>query len=261
MNIQLKTVAQLTMYLKAKHIVFDDFTYHEEENKENKYGMKEIPAIRNPYLWMQVSNKNLIPAIESLLEYHSDWVSVQLCVAILEGAIIRKDLLPAKIINKLLTLTCVNVKSEEDKKLNLDTILFSIVGLRSQALLEKSLAFVDKHELVISENGVFMKTALTEVSKTGNQDMINYLLDKFPIMLEKCDAWPYLTAIRYGHYKLALFFAKKGLDIHAKNDLGYKLLERNYKNNSVNRVGDTKKFEEELMDLYNMVSLKHEDKA
>lgn len=261
-NIKLKDETQFLMYLKSSKVSLDDFTYNEDPSK-NKYGIKDIIPYMNPYLWNVIAEKNLYSGIEFLLDVKPEWLTSSVGIGILQSFQIKlsKDNIINTLMNKLFTRLWVE-SSEETKENSIDGILLAILTENRGRLkfLKKAIDFIEKYNLKVKEDGAFIRACLTELAKTNDRDSINYLISKFPSSLTKGESWPYLIAIKYGNYELALFFASKGMDIHAKGDLGYKLLERNYKRNLVNRVGDTKKAEEHLMDLY-LRDEKHTNKA
>ena len=141
--------------------------------------------------------------------------------------------------------------------MNLDTILLSLVTHNQLKILKFTTEYMKEKEIYPNIAGAFFRSAIEEAAKLNNLDMIKYIVEQYPETKETTSQdWPFLHAMKKGSYSLALFFVKQlNGNLHAKNDLGYKLMEKNHKNNIIPN-GKDKDAHDELMDLYHIESKK-----
>lgn len=251
-NIVIKDNTHFIVYLRANKIDTEKYTFNEKNPEKNVYGMRNLSLFLNPYLWNKIANKRLYPAIEYAINEHPEWINLATGLGIIQSFQENSDNVKANIIlDRILHMLWLSPDGTENIS-NLDTVLLSVLQYERSPLpyLKKLIAFIQEHEIKLNPKGAFIKTALIELAKKNDRKTIDYILELYPESFEESNSWPYVTALKHCNYELALFFAKKGMNIHIKNDLGYKLLERNYKKNSPSRVGKNKKAEEELMDMY-----------
>ena len=239
---QIKTKDALMCYIHSKHIDLNDYKFKEENNK---FGIRDVEPIKNPYLWNHLISNQHDEAIEYLLEYGDDIINPNIITALFQS---RNDNgLNTSRVTKLLDLTYKNKSNP-----NSDALLLGIIGLGKFKILRLALKYLAEHEIELNPNGAFIRGALAEAAKIGDKRMIDLILEQYPITLEKSDNWPLLNCLKKGFYSLAKFFANKGLDIHAKNDLGYKLMERNYKKNAEPATTEEREAHDWLMDIYHI---------
>lgn len=251
-NIVIKDNTHFIVYLRANKIDTEKYIFNEKNPEKNIYGIRNLSLFLNPYLWNRIGNKRLYPAIEYAINEHPEWINLATGLGIIQAFQENSDNAKANIIlDRILHMLWLSQDATENAN-NIDTVLLSILQYERSPLsyLKKLISFIQEHEIQLNPKGAFIKTSLIELAKKNDRETIDYILDLYPESFEESNSWPYVTALKHGNYELALFFARKGMNIHVKNDLGYKLLERNYKKNSSVRVGKNKKAEEELMDMY-----------
>lgn len=251
-NIVIKDDTHFIVYLRANKIDTERYTFNEKNPEKNVYGMRNLPIFLNPYLWNKIANRKLYPAIEYAINERPEWINLATGLGIIQSFQENPDQTKSNILlDRILCLLWLSKDGMENNN-NLDTVLLSVLQYERSPLpfLKKLISFIQEHELKLNPKGAFIKTSLIEMAKRNDRETIDYILELYPESFEESNSWPYVTAIKHGNYELAVFFAKKGMDIHVKNDLGYKLLKRNYEKNSSVRVGKNKKAEEDLMDMY-----------
>ena len=244
----IKTEDQLKALLLAKGIRIKDFTYQENEEK-NIYGVKDVPPLQNPYLWNVLTKQHNINALAFLLEYKPEWINIGITLAILQG--IDRDNKRGIVTEAMIStiLHCL-IKNQPDMiRANFDQILMSTIQDRLTKITKIVFDFIIDEGIELNPEGAFMYGGLSEAAKSADMNLIKMIEKQYPQSIMKCGDWPYLNAMKYGLYTVALYFAKRGNDIHAKNDLGYKLMERNDKKGLL-PMGENKEAHDFLMDVY-----------
>lgn len=245
MSITLQTIDQVYFYLRSKDIDINKYKYREENNM---YGIEGVIPIKNPYLWNHMLNENITEPLELLLNYKQELVNPRLVNAILTSQPDFKvnDCNISK--SKIIALLDI-LKEKEALENNVENLLISLISKGYDRVVKIILSYIKKNDIEIKENGSFMRESLAEASKSGNMELVKLIMDSYPNAIKKSDDWPYLNAIKRGFYEMALYFLKNGNNYHAKNDLGYKLLERNDKKR-IASVGKNKEAHDFIMDLY-----------
>ena len=225
MSKTITSMSQFRSYLISKKINLDAYKYKEENNI---YGLKDIEPLRNPYLWLNLISDHHFPAVDYMLYYDQSLFSSNIAIALFQS---RKDIgLDNKRITKILDRL---YEDQENKDFNTDGVLMDLIINSKATVLTKVIEYLKSHDIQPNPQGSFYRDAVSEAAKSENINLVKYILEQYPDVIEKSDVtWGYLNALKRANYVLAHYLIKKfdTLDIHAKNNLGYKLIERNYKN-------------------------------
>lgn len=239
---QIKTRDALMCYIQSKHINLNDYKFKEENNK---FGIRDVEPIKNPYLWNHLISNQCNEAVDYLLDYGKDLITQDIIISLFQS---RNDNgLNITRVTKLLDIVCKDENSTRS-----DVLLLGLIELDKVKMLKLALDYLREHNVEPNPNGAFIRGSLAEAAKSGDKRMIDLILEYYPLTLEKSEDWPLLNCLKKGFYSLAKFFVNKGLDIHAKNDLGYKLMERNYKNKIEPTTEEERKAHDWLMDIYHI---------
>ena len=225
MSKEITTFNQFRAYLNSKKINLDAYKYKEENNI---YGLNGIKPLSNPYLWLNLISDHHFPAVDYLLYHDHTLFSSNIAIALLQS---RKDIgLDNKRITKILDRL---YEDQENKDFNTDGVLMDLITNGKATVLSKVVEYLKSHEIHPNPQGSFYRDGVAEAAKQENINIIRYIINQYPDIVEKSDVtWGYLNALKRANYVLAHYLIRQfdSLDIHAKNDLGYKLIERNHKN-------------------------------
>ena len=239
---EILTRDQFFSYLKAHDIDIKDYKY---SKTKNIYGLPNTEPISNPYLWMKVVDDRLSEAIEYLTNIEPELVNQNIVCGMIQ-AIHNKDLITDNLFKKL-----VEIIYRNDKKCNFDMLSFASIEVKKVDYLQIILDFMTEKKIKFQFDtfgNINRGVGLTEAAKKGDKELVKFLLDN-GASIDLNDGFSFLSAMKYGCYEVAMLLVKHGADPHMKNDLGFKLIQRNGRNH-VSPMGKNKEAYEELCNIY-----------
>lgn len=243
---EITTLSQFRSFLLSKKIDLNDYTYKEENNK---YGIKDTEPLKNPYLWSKLISDQYYRAVDYMLYYNKDLFNVNIGIALLQS---RNDNgLDTPRLTKILDLI---YEDTENKDYNTDGVLMDIIVNGKYKLFKRVVEYMKAHDIHPNPQGSFYRDAISEAAKIDYIGLIQYIINEFPDIVEKADVtWGFLNSLKRANYLLAkylIFKFQDSIDIHAKNDLGYKLIEKNIKQRGEPLDQANKEAYHFILDLY-----------
>lgn len=216
----------LLKYIKEHGIDINEYKYIAISTKKSKYGVKDTEALDNPFLW-----NNLVSTCgTSVLDYLiSDTGRVHITIPVVEGIIFAKKSVRGYY-EKILDIIA-NKQKEENIGYVIDILCLNCISANKLFYLKTTVKYMKKNKIkpCFKEYGnISNGNGLVEAAKIGNEEIIEFLLSNGanPSFDE---GFSFLSAMKHANYKTALLLVKAGGDPHVKNNLGFKLLQRNDK--------------------------------
>lgn len=241
-NMDIKTRDQFFSYLKSHDIDIKDFKY---SKKNNIYGLPNTEPISNPYLWKKVVDDRLVDGLEYLINAGHSLVNENIVSGMI-GANHNADIITDKIFGKLVETIYIN-----NKKCNFDLLSFACITIKKVSYLKIIMDFMNENKIKFQYDtfgNINRGVGLTEAAKTGDKELVKFLLDN-GASIDLNDGFSFLSAMKHGCYEVAILLVKHGADPHMKNDLGFKLIQRNDKNH-ITPMGKNRDAYEELCTIY-----------
>ena len=235
---------QLLFALKTKGVDIKEFDYVEGKTSEEYIGSH--PTIvhgrrfyENPYLWTMMLDTKM----DDIAEYLYSMESIKGDLILVKAALNTQNEsspIPMKMVKRYIDY--VNALADEERKdedINLDVSIDSI--LEHLAANHRIEWFKQVVRLAVNHhiepryitfgnagNGMALYYACTEayLYEPNGDEFANYLLKlgAEPILNESI---AYCMACKHAAYSLAVKMLDNGADLHAKNDLGLKMIQRN----------------------------------
>ena len=216
----------LLKYIKEHGIDINEYKYLAVSTKKTKYGVKNTEALDNPFLW-----NNLVSTCgTSVLDYLiSDTGRVHITIPVVEGIIFAKKSIRSYY-EKILDIIKGKQK-EENIGYVIDILCLNCISANKLFYLKTTVKYMKKNKIkpcFKKYGNINNGNGLVEAAKIGNEEIIEFLLGNGanPSFDE---GFSFLSAMKHANYKTALLLVKAGCDPHVKNDLGFKLLQRNDK--------------------------------
>lgn len=216
----------LLKYIKEHGIDINEYKYIAVSTKKTKYGVKNTEALDNPFLW-----NNLVSTCgTSVLDYLiSDTGRVHITIPVVEGIIFAKK--PIRSYYEKILDIVKDKQKEENIGYVIDILCLNCISANKLFYLKTTVKYMKKNKIkpCFKEYGnINNGNGLVEAAKIGNEEIIEFLLSNGanPSFDE---GFSFLSAMKHANYKIALLLVKAGCDPHVKNDLGFKLLQRNDK--------------------------------
>lgn len=225
-DIKILNDEMLLKYIKEHGIDINEYKYIAVSTKKTKYGVKNTEALDNPFLW-----NNLVSTCgTSVLDYLiSDTGRVHITLPVVEGIIFAKKSVRSYY-EKILDIV-KDKQKEENIGYVIDILCLNCISANKLFYLKTTIKYMKKNKIkpCFKEYGnISNGNGLVEAAKIGNEETIEFLLSNGanPSFDE---GFSFLSAMKHANYKTALLLVKAGCDPHVKNDLGFKLLQRNDK--------------------------------
>lgn len=225
-DIKILNDEMLLKYIKEHGIDINEYKYIAVSTKKTKYGVKNTEALDNPFLW-----NNLVSTCgTSVLDYLiSDAGRVHITIPVVEGIIFAKK--PIRDYYEKILDIIKGKQKEENIGYVIDILCLNCISANKLFYLKTTVKYMKKNKIkpCFKEYGnISNGNGLVEAAKIGNEDIIEFLLSNGanPSFDE---GFSFLSAMKHANYKIALLLVKAGCDPHVKNDLGFKLLQRNDK--------------------------------
>ena len=241
---------QFMSYLIMHKIRLVDYTYTNKDN--NAWGIRGRKPIENPYLWGVLINTEDPVFLDYLLDKRSELLDKEILTAILQAK--HAEILTDEILTKLIDTykdNCLKFKLD----MNFDDIIFSYLSNDNVKDKERIVKFIFDYmkrnyiKPKFDEYGnIANGMGLREAAKTGDVKLVHLLLDN-GADVTKDDYWSFVVAAKYGWYEIANILADHGANIHIRNDLAKKMIERNDKN-GLAPFGDNIAARKILLDRY-----------
>lgn len=224
---------QFMSYIALHRIRISDYTYREENNI---YGMKGRSPIENPYLWGVLVNTEESIFLDYLIHRRKELLDEDIFSSILQ--IKHNSLLTNQMLDSMASIYVNNCASKEIKP-NFDDIMYAFISsdqTKDKYRIVEALVSYMKSVHIPPKYSKYGNIAngrgLTEAAKSGDVELVQFLLDNGADPA-KDDHWSIISAAKYGWYHIAEVLADHGANIHAKNNLVQKMIERNDKNGLV----------------------------
>jgi hypothetical protein len=231
----------LLFILKNKHINVKDYDYIEGKTNEKKMMDGDHPFImyhrrfyQNPYLWARMVEENIEPAIDFILDrddFKPDILIVRACL----GCNSKDNTYPLKVTERYIEDVINNFDSEEELTDTFDCLITSIAESGRTKIFDSAMDTIHSMDI---------KPKFDNWGNAGNGDALYYAIDGEDSKLaekllllgadpSKNDSMSFVKACKKAKYKLANIMMDKGINIHTKNDLAMRMIERNDSNNIV----------------------------
>lgn len=247
---------QFLMYLKTKDIDLKDFDYTtDDQSKMNdpeyryNHPYKKLGKryYENPFLWKWIFDHDYAIAIDYMKSFMNQYLNLDIILAIISSS--TND-------NILLDILHIYIDNNKGNGLDYDKIIHTITITNRNKALYYIMDYLNNHKNIKPKYGTWGNgsNGLTfiEAIKIGNKKILDLLIDNGSIDISSDDGWCYIMALKYGRYDIAkkIIDKNKKIDIHMKNDLGLKMIQRNDKNKNVIPIGIMKDCREYLLSLY-----------
>ncbi len=235
---------QLLAALKSKGVDIKEFDYVEgrttEEYMSNHHTIVHGRRFyENPYLWTMVLDMKM----DDIAEYLSNVSSIEGDLTIVKAALTtlnENSSIPMKMAKRYIDYA--NSLSEDDLKdkgidleYDIDSILENLASIHRIEWFKQVVRLAVNHHIEPrylsfgnAGNGMALYYACTEMylNNPSGEDFANYLLSigAEPILNESI---AFCMACKHAAYNLAVKMLDKGADLHAKGDLGLKMVARN----------------------------------
>lgn len=239
-RIKLSTWSQLIFILKTHNIDIKDYDYVEDKTTD-KY-KSDHPLVmygrrfyENPYLWTRMLDEKIYDAIDFILDVEEFVIDLTVVRACLQTQNRETDY-PAVVIKRHLEdMTKLDKSEAEDE---LDVIIDCISEVDKLDLLKEILNYsIEELKLEPKYNqwgDATNGSALYNACDHDTTDLAEYLVS-LGIDASRNDSMAFAKACKKGHYRLALMLLDRGADLHTKNDLAMKMIERNDRKGTVPR--------------------------
>lgn len=235
---------QLLFALKTKGIDIKEFDYVEGKTTEEYIGSH--PTIvhgrrfyANPYLWTMVLDTKM----DDIAEYLCSMESIKGDLILVKAALNTQNEsspIPMKMVKRYIDY--VNSLADEERKdediyldVSIDSILEHLAANHRIEWFKQVVRLAVNHHIEPryvtfgnAGNGMALYYACTEdyLSEPNGDEFANYLLKlgAEPILNESL---AFCMACKHASYSLAVKMLDNGADLHAKNDLGLKMIQRN----------------------------------
>ena len=223
-----------------------------EEGKEKEYAVKDRDLLLNPNLWSMLIEKDDITSINYIIDSNPKVIDFQI-VSIFAPITSIPDMMVLKVLD-----TFLNWNSNKKRRTyEFDVLAMSCIStnVKGYKAFKRIIDFMKKHKIAphYGEYGNLCNgEGLGEAAKTGNPDLIRYMIYELKANPRLNEGWAFVHACKHAGYEAALILAKHGADVHAKNDLGKKMIERNIKA-GVSPIGKAKECMDALIVLFDDV--------
>lgn len=241
---KISNTTQLMFALKTKGIDIKEFDYIEDKTTEEYIGSH--PSIvhgrrfyENPYLWTMVLDLKL----DDIAEYLYNMKSIEGDLILVKAALntqTESSLIPLKMVERYIAYT--NSLTDEERiakdiyiESSIDSILENLAATQRMNWFQKvvDLAISNHIEPRYTSfgnagNGMALYYACTDayLAKPHGDEFAYYLL-KLGADPKLNDSLPFCMACKYAAYTLAIQMLDSGANMHTKNDVGLKMIQRN----------------------------------
>ena len=231
---------QTAFLLKSKGIDIKDYDYINGKTDDKKVIDRDKPFVmygrrfyQNPYLWSRIMELNYTKIIDSILN-QPDFIPDILVVRACLGCGNKDNKYPIIVMNSFLDHT-INESDKQELIDTVDCVFCSVVESGRFEVFEKILQFI---------NYCKVEPKYKTWGNAGNGDALYYSIDaddsRIALRLMQLGADPslndsmaFVKACKKAKYRIANVMIDKGIDIHTKNDLALRMIERNDSNNIV----------------------------
>lgn len=245
----ISTIDQFWAHILSKYKINKVDLIYKEGQDHRQYAVKGRDLLLNPTLWDKLIKKKDYDAIQYIIDSHPQSIDFQ----------IMSIVAPITTISDKITLKIFNTFLEHNSNENRRAYEFDILAMACLTSDEKDYSsFKRIIEFMVDHNippqyetygNICNGEGLAEASKIGNPELIKYLLS-LGADPSKNDSWSFVHACKHAWYEVALLLAEHGADIHTKNDLGLKMIERNDKNGIIG-IGKASESRKILLERYN----------
>lgn len=241
---KITNTTQLLFALKTKGVDIKEFDYVEGKTTEEYIGSH--PTIvhgrrfyENPYLWTMVLDTKM----DDIADYLYSMENIQGDLILVKAALNTQNEsspIPMKMVKRYIDyVKSLADEERKDEDINLDVSVDSI--LEHLAANHRIEWFKQVVRLAVNNhidpryvtfgnagNGMALYYACTEayLAEPDGEEFANYLL-KLGAEPVLNDSIAYCMACKHAAYSLAVKMLDNGADLHAKNDLGLKMIQRN----------------------------------
>lgn len=230
------TWSQILFMLKAKGINVKDYDYNRKTNEtymrngDHPLLMYGRRFYQNPYLWGRILESRYNQIAFNIMS-HPDFVPDLMIVRACLGCSAKDNTYPSSMTAAYLSW----VKEHEPENLGevADQVVTSIAESNRYTILLETLIFINSNDV---------KPKWDNWGNAGNGDALLYAIDgedtRLAVKLlelgadpSKNDSMAFAKACKKAKYRVANMMIDKGVNIHTKNDLALRMIERNDSNN------------------------------
>ena len=226
----------LLFILKNKHINVKDYDYIEGKTNEKKMMDGDHPFLmygrrfyQNPYLWARLVEGEYGEAIEAIMN-HSDFVPDLMITRGCLGCNSKENKYPSAMTAAYLSWVKENDPENIDDAV--DQIIVAVAESGRYSILLEVWIFANNHA----------KPKWGNWGNAGNGDALLYSISaedsRIAVKLlelgadpSKNDSLAFAKACKNAKYRIANMMIDRGVNIHTKNDLALRMIERNDSNN------------------------------
>jgi hypothetical protein len=245
----ISTIDQFWAHILSKYKINKVDLIYKEGQDHRQYAVKGRDLLLNPNLWDKLIKKKDYPAIHYIIDTHPQSIDFQI-MSIVSPITTISDNIALKIFDTFLE----HNSNEKRRAYEFDVLAMACLTSdeKDYTSFKRMINFMIDHNITPqyeAYGNICNGEGLAEAAKLGNPDLVNYLIS-LGADPSKNDSWSFVHACKHACYEVALLLANHGADVHTKNDLGLKMIERNDKA-KVLCIGKAAECREKLLGLYN----------
>lgn len=245
----ISTIDQFWAHILSKYKINKVDLIYKEGQEHKQYAVKGRDLLLNPNLWDKLIKKKDYPAIQYIIDTHPQSIDFQI-MSIVSPITTISDNIVLKIFDTFLE----HNSNEKRRAYEFDVLAMACLTSdeKDYTSFKRMIDFMVDHNIppqYEAYGNICNGEGLAEAAKLGNPDLVNYLIS-LGADPSKNDSWSFVHACKHAWYEVALLLAEHGADIHTKNDLGLKMIERNDKNGIIG-IGKASESRKILLERYN----------
>ena len=245
----ISTIDQFWAHILSKYKINKVDLIYKEGQDHRQYAVKGRDLLLNPNLWDKLIKKKDYDAIQYIIDSHPQYIDFQI-MSIVSPITTISD----KIVLKLFNTFLEHNSNEKRRAYEFDVLAMACLTSdeKDYTSFKRMIDFMVDHNIppqYETYGNICNGEGLAEAAKLGNPELIKYLLS-LGADPSKNDSWSFVHACKHAWYEVALLLAEHGADIHTKNDLGLKMIERNDKNGIIG-IGKASESRKILLERYN----------
>ena len=240
---------QFWSHILSKYKINKVDLIYKEGQEHRRYAVKGRDLLLNPNLWDKLIKKKDYDAIFYIIYNHPKAVDFQI-MTIIAPITTFSDAITVKLFETFLKYN----SNEKRRSYEFDVLAMACLTstTKNYTAFKRIIEFM-KDKNIPPQYGMYGNLCngdgLAEAAKIGNPELIKYLLS-LGADPSKNDSWSFVHACKHAWYEVALLLAEHGADIHTKNDLGLKMIERNDKAGIIG-IGRSSESRKILLGRYN----------
>lgn len=245
----IESIDQFWSHILSKYKINKvDLIYKEGQENNKPYAVKDRDLLLNPNLWNKLIRSKDYPAIRYIIDTHPEVIDFQIM-----SIVSPIDTISDEIVFKVFDTFLKYNSNEKRRVYEFDVLAMACLtsNKKGYSSFKRIIGFMENNKIPPqygTYGNICNGDGLAEASKLGNTELIKYLIS-LGADPSKNDSWSFVHACKHAWYEVALLLAEHGADIHTKNDLGLKMIERNDKGQVI-PIGRASECRKILLDLY-----------